>query len=199
MIAPADEPERRQQFRRELPYTGDGVIVNSQPDFDGMPRGRRSGVDRPVGSTARARAIASVNYRLRDWLHLPPALLGLARSRSCTARRCGAVPVPEEDSPVRAPRTSTTTSPRAIPARGGRRGLGQHLAAPSAEGPARRETDTMDTFVDSSWDFLRYCDARNYEAALDPAATREWIGVCDDGHGSSPEPRKGNTVGKGTV
>ena len=53
----------------------------------------------------------------------------------------------------------------------------QHDAVPPAAGPARRETDTMDTFVDSSWYFLRYCDAANDHAAWDPAALREWMPV----------------------
>ena len=118
---------------------------------------------------------ASVNYRLRDWL------VSRQRYWGCPipivyCERCGMVPVPERPAAGRAARHRGLHAQGPLAA-GRRRGLGEHDAARSCGGPARRETDTMDTFVDSSWYFLRYCDARNDQAAWDPAALRQWMPV----------------------
>ena len=85
------------------------------------------------------------------------------------------VPIPAQDLPVELPDIEDY-APR------GRSPLAAaedwvHVSCPSCGGPARRETDTMDTFVDSSWYFLRYCDAHNDEAAFDDAVLREWMPV----------------------
>ena len=113
---------------------------------------------------------ASVNYRLRDWL------LSRQRYWGCPipivhCERCGIVPVPEDRPPGRAARRRGLRAARPLAA-GRRRGLGQRRAARRAAAPARRETDTMDTFVDSSWYFLRYCDARQRRGGVGPRGRR---------------------------
>jgi leucyl-tRNA synthetase len=157
----------------DLPYPGDGPIVNSHHEFDGL--NNREALDRIVDWLDReGKGHRSVNYRLRDWL------LSRQRYWGCPipmiyCPRCGVVPVPEADLPVELPDIEDY-APR------GRSPLAAAEAwvrttCPACEGEARRETDTMDTFVDSSWYFLRYCDARNDEAPWDPAVLREWMPV----------------------
>ncbi|MDX6689730.1 MAG: leucyl-tRNA synthetase, partial [Solirubrobacteraceae bacterium] len=157
----------------ELPYTGDGPLVNSAPEFDGTHN--REALEQIVRWLDReGKGHSSVNYRLRDWL--------ISRQRYwgtpipiIHCPRCGAVPVPDEDLPVLLPDVEDY-KPR------GRSPLATaeewvHVACPSCGGPAERETDTMDTFVDSSWYFLRYCDALNDDAAWDRAAVAQWMPV----------------------
>jgi len=157
----------------ELPYVGDGPLVNSAPEFDGMHN--REALRAIVDWLDReGKGHASVNYRLRDWL------LSRQRYWGCPipimkCPSCGLVPVPEDQLPVELPDISDY-APR------GRSPLAAaedwvNVDCPSCGGPAQRETDTMDTFVDSSWYFLRYCDANNDEAAWDPAVVREWMPV----------------------
>jgi leucyl-tRNA synthetase len=155
------------------PYTGDGTLVNSHPDFDGLPN--REALEKIVAWLDReGKGHASVNYRLRDWL------LSRQRYWGCPipvihCERCGIVPVPEEDLPVLLPDV-TDYKPK------GRSPLAAaedwvNVSCPTCGGPAKRETDTMDTFVDSSWYFMRYCDPHNDEAPWDPAILQEWMPV----------------------
>ena len=170
VIAPADEPDAGQDG---LPYSGDGLIVNSHPDFDGMPNREALGaivqwLDR------EGKGHASINYRLRDWL------ISRQRYWGCPipivyCERCGTVPVAEEELPVELPEIDDYQPRGRSPLAAAEEWVSTRC--PDCDGPARRETDTMDTFVDSSWYFLRYCDARNDRAAWDPAATREWMPV----------------------
>ncbi len=116
----------------------------------------------------------SVNYKLRDWL------VSRQRYWGCPipivyCERCGMVPVPEDQLPVELPEVEDY-QPR------GRSPLATaedwvNTRCPRCEGRARRETDTMDTFVDSSWYFLRYCDARNNQAAWDRQVVSFWMNV----------------------
>jgi len=156
-----------------LPYSGDGILVNSHPDFDGL--GNREALTAIVRWLDReGLGHASVNYRLRDWL------VSRQRYWGCPipivyCEQCGMQPVPVEQLPVVLPDIEDY-APR------GRSPLATAedwvaTECPSCAGPARRETDTMDTFVDSSWYFLRYCDARNEDAAWNPAALRQWMPV----------------------
>jgi leucyl-tRNA synthetase len=156
-----------------LPYTGDGVLVNSHPDFDGL--GNREAIGAIVRWLDRdGKGHASVNYRLRDWL------VSRQRYWGCPipilyCERCGTVPVPDDQLPVELPDIDDYTPKGRSPLAAAEDWVA--TSCPSCAGPARRETDTMDTFVDSSWYFLRYCDARNSHAAWDGAALREWMPV----------------------
>jgi leucyl-tRNA synthetase len=156
-----------------LPYTGDGPLVNSNPEFDGLDS--RSALAAIVSwLDHRGKGHASVNYRLRDWL------ISRQRYWGCPipivyCERCGIVPVPEDELPVELPEIDDYTPKGRSPLAAAEDWV--NTSCPSCEGPARRETDTMDTFVDSSWYFLRYCDARNERAAWDPVALHEWMPV----------------------
>ncbi|MGH7479882.1 MAG: leucine--tRNA ligase, partial [Candidatus Methylomirabilales bacterium] len=156
----------------EKAYEGEGVMVNSGP-FSGLPspEGRKAVVryleERRIGKGA-------VNYRLRDW--------GISRQRYwgtpipiIYCDRCGTVPVPERDLPVLLPRDVEITMKGGSPLARVERFV--HVSCPTCQGPARRETDTMDTFVDSSWYFLRFCSPKEEDRALDPAKVMHWMAV----------------------
>jgi leucyl-tRNA synthetase len=156
-----------------LPYTGDGPLVGSHPDFDGLPN--RRAMELIVDWLAReGKGHATVSYKLRDWL------ISRQRYWGCPipiiyCDSCGIVPVPEEDLPLRLPDIDDYAPKGRSPLASAEGWV--RVRCPSCKGKARRETDTMDTFVDSSWYFLRYCDARNDRAAWDRAAVREWMPV----------------------
>ncbi len=150
-------------------HTEGEVLVNSA-EFDGLPA--REGGRRIVEKLAAAgHGRFAVNFRLRDW--------GFSRQRywGCPipvvyCDSCGIVPVPEAELPVLLPEVEDY-KPKGQPP------LAQavdwvNVACPSCGEPGRRETETMDTFVDSSWYFLRYCDARNDVAPFDRAAVDYW-------------------------
>ncbi len=166
-------PIRRVIEGEELPYIGDGPLVNSHPDFDGMHN--RRALEAIVAWLDReGKGHASVNYRLRDWLVSRQRYWGCPIPIVyCDA--CGIVPVPEEDLPVELPDVSEYKPKGRSPLAAAEEWV--NTTCPSCGDPARRETDTMDTFVDSSWYFLRYCDAGNDAAAWDPLVLREWMPV----------------------
>jgi leucyl-tRNA synthetase len=157
----------------ELPYTGDGPLVNSDPRFDGIPN--REALERIVDwLDQQGRGHRSINYRLRDWL------LSRQRYWGCPipiihCERCGLVPVPEDQLPVDLPDVRDYAPKGRSPLAAAEDWV--NVECPSCGGPARRETDTMDTFVDSSWYFLRYCDARNDGAPWDPSVLARWMPV----------------------
>ncbi len=156
----------------ELPYVGDGPMVNSG-EFDGM--NNRDAYEAIVAWLDReGRGHASVSYRLRDWL------VSRQRYWGCPipiiyCDRCGMVPVPEADLPVELPDIEDY-QPRGRPPLAAAEDW-VNVSCPSCGGRARRETDTMDTFVDSSWYFLRYCDPHNREMAFDRRVLRTWMPV----------------------
>ena len=156
-----------------LPYVGDGTLVNSNPDFDGMPN--REAIGAIVAWLDReGKGHASVNYRLRDWLVSRQRYWGTPIP-ILYCERCGTVPVPDDQLPVELPEIEDYMPKGRSPLAAAEDWV--NTTCPQCAGPARRETDTMDTFVDSSWYFLRYCDARNENAAWDPAALRQWMPV----------------------
>jgi leucyl-tRNA synthetase len=157
-------------------YDGDGRMINSR-FLDGMTieqakeevagrLERASRGDRPV-------AIRQVNFRLRDW--------GISRQRywGCPipmihCERCGIVPVPEEDLPVELPDDVDFERP-GNPL--DRHPTWKHVACPTCGAPAQRETDTMDTFVDSSWYFIRFTDPWLTTAPADRAVADRMMPV----------------------
>jgi leucyl-tRNA synthetase len=149
----------------------DGVMVNSG-EFDGTPaevsvqKVTEWLEDRGIGRHA-------VNYRLRDWL--------ISRQRYwgtpipiLYCDDCGEVPVPYEDLPVELPEiVDFTPTGEASPLASVEEWV--NTICPKCGGPARRETDTMDTFVDSSWYFNRYLDPHNEELPFDPEKGNAWM------------------------
>jgi leucyl-tRNA synthetase len=171
--APDADPSAAETTEEGLPYGGDGLLVNSHADFDGMPN--REALSAIVAWLDReGKGHASVNYRLRDWL------ISRQRYWGCpipvvNCARCGIVPVPEDELPVELPEIEDYTPKGRSPLEAAEDWV--KTKCPVCGGEARRETDTMDTFVDSSWYFLRYCDASNEQAAWDPTALKEWMPV----------------------
>jgi leucyl-tRNA synthetase len=157
----------------ELPYTGDGVLVNSHPQFDGMRN--REALEAIVDwLDDQGMGHRSINYRLRDWL------LSRQRYWGCPIPivYCdihGMQPVPEDQLPVELPDVIDYAPKGRSPLAAAEDWV--NTECPVCGGPARRETDTMDTFVDSSWYYLRYADADNDKAAWDPDVLHRWMPV----------------------
>jgi leucyl-tRNA synthetase len=171
VVAPAGEAQAPAD-RAYTAHTDDERLINSG-EFDGLDA--VTGRERIVAWLDREGAgHGSVNFRLRDWL------VSRQRYWGCPipivyCSDCGIVPVPAEDLPVELPEVEDY-KPR------GRSPLATAedwvaTKCPRCGGPARRETDTMDTFVDSSWYFLRYCDARNDHQAWDRKVLAGWMPV----------------------
>jgi leucyl-tRNA synthetase len=153
-------------------HSGAERLVNSGP-FDGLsaPEAIRAITawlaERNLGRSA-------VNYRLRDWLVSRQRYWG-APIPIVYCERCGIVPVPADQLPVLLPDIEDYAPRGKSPLASSEAFV--NTTCPGCGGPARRETDTMDTFVDSSWYFLRYCDAHNEEAPWDREAVDHWMPV----------------------
>ena len=155
-----------------IEHSENEVLVNSG-DFTGMPAPEAK---RAITEWLEERGLGkpAVNFRLRDWL------ISRQRYWGCPipivyCEKDGIVPVPEEDLPVILPDVEDYAPQGRSPLATAEDWVG--ATCPRCGGPARRETDTMDTFVDSSWYFLRYCDARNDLAAWDRDVLRSWVPV----------------------
>ena len=157
-------------------YPHEGVMVHSGP-LNGVMTGKGSGqsVEAAVQwLEANGKGKGTANYRLRDWL------ISRQRYWGCPipvvhCSSCGTVPVPDAELPVLLPENVEFTGRGPSP-------LAQledwiNVPCPTCGTPARRETDTMDTFICSSWYFLRYPDARNDQQVFDPAKTNDWMPV----------------------
>jgi leucyl-tRNA synthetase len=170
VIAGTDPDES--QDDEGLPYSGDGQMVNSGR-FDGKQN--REAYDEIVAwLESEGRGKPTVHYRLRDWL------VSRQRYWGCPipvvyCETDGIVPLPEDQLPVLLPEVDDYAPKGRSPLAAATDWV--ETECPRCGGPALRETDTMDTFVDSSWYFLRYLDAHNDHAAWDRAAVDYWMPV----------------------
>ncbi len=171
VVVPGDgsQPAAGEAF---VNHSDDERLINSD-DFDGLTsvEGQRAII---AWLEREGRGHESVNFRLRDWL------ISRQRYWGCPipmiyCEQCGLVPVPDDQLPVRLPEVEDF-QPR------GRSPLAAaedwvNTVCPACGGPGRRETDTMDTFVDSSWYYLRYCDSHNDTAPWDREVLNRWMPV----------------------
>ena len=168
----ANDPEET-MAEPQLPFTAhDGMLINSGP-YSGMSCS--DGIKKMTAyAEEKGFGKATVTYRLKDW--------GISRQRywgtpipMLYCEKDGIVPVPEKDLPVLLPENVKVTLAGGSP-------LGDvpsfvNAVCPKCGGPARRETDTMDTFVDSSWYFYRYTDAHNVSAPFDGKIAGYWFPI----------------------
>ena len=149
-----------------------GVVDDSGP-FNGITT-EDAKVKMTAWGAERGFAEGAVTYRLRDW--------GISRQRywgtpipMIHCPECGVVPVLEQDLPVLLPSNVKLTGAGRSPLLDVPEFV--NVACPKCGGKARRECDTMDTFVDSSWYFYRYCDPRNDQAPYDPKKVAAWFPI----------------------
>lgn len=145
-----------------LPYTEYGTLVNSE-EFNGLSteKAKEAIVDK---LQAMSLGSGKVNYRLRDWLVSRQRYWG-APIPVVHCEKCGIVPVPENQLPVELPYDVEFAPDGKSPLAKSDKFM--HTTCPHCGGPALRDPDTLDTFVDSSWYYLRYADNKNSEKAFD--------------------------------
>jgi leucyl-tRNA synthetase len=171
VVAPAggEGPSEHEAF---VTHSENEVLINS---------GQFSGLNAQAGKEAivawldrEGKGHSSVSYKLRDWL------ISRQRYWGCPipvvyCERCGMVPLPESELPVELPEIDDYQPKGRAPLATAEDWV--NTKCPSCGGPARRETDTMDTFVDSSWYFIRYTDAGDDERAWDRDVVASWMPV----------------------
>ncbi len=169
---PHDEEQLDQSIAMPHAFTDYGILVNSG-DWSGK---LSADAMREMSDFAREKNFGepAVTYRLRDW--------GISRQRFWGApipmiycASCGTVPVPEKDLPVVLPSRAEFTGAGESPLAGVAEFV--NVSCPKCAGAAKRETDTMDTFIDSSWYYFRYCDPHNDAAPFDKQKIAYWTPV----------------------
>jgi leucyl-tRNA synthetase len=169
---PHDATNEDQSIAMPHAFSDYGILVNS-----GNWSGKLSSdaiVEMAAFAEAHDFGKAAITYRIRDW--------GISRQRFWGApvpivycESCGMVPVPEKDLPVQLPDRAEFTGSGESPLAGVAEFV--NIVCPKCGAPARRDTDTMDTFVDSSWYFFRYCDPHNEAAPFSTSLASEWTPV----------------------
>jgi leucyl-tRNA synthetase len=155
-----------------IPFLDDGILINSG-EYTGLP----SAEARQLMSARAERegfGKAAITYRLKDW--------GISRQRYwgtpipvIHCPKCGIVPVPEKDLPVVLPLGISITGKGKSPLENVPEFI--NVKCPKCGGDAKRESDTMDTFIDSSWYFYRYCDAHNATEPFDSQKIAYWFPI----------------------
>ena len=154
-------------------YNAEGILVQSGP-YTGMVGGKHSPGEEAVVAALEemGRGKRTVEFRLRDWL--------ISRQRywgnpipAIHCEHCGVVPVPEDQLPVRLPEDIDLAAGETLATHEGF----VNTTCPVCGAPAKRETDTMDTFTCSSWYYMRYTDPHNDQAPFDPAKANGWMPV----------------------
>jgi leucyl-tRNA synthetase len=172
VVLPAGEDAATYAVTKDA-YTEDGVIYNSR-FLDGLTT--RDAITRAIEELVKLeKGEATTQYRLRDW--------GVSRQRywgcpipAIHCAKCGVVPAPEKDLPVQLPEDVTFDKDKpGNPL--DRHPTWKHVKCPSCGGDAQRETDTLDTFVDSSWYFARFTDPTNTQAPFDKKLASYWLPV----------------------
>jgi leucyl-tRNA synthetase len=153
-------------------YTEPGILINSGP-WDGLTSADAFAQLLALGEE-KGFASRMVQFRIRDW--------GVSRQRywgtpipMIHCPRCGVVPVPEKDLPVLLPEDVVLSGEGGSPLASSAAFV--NVSCPRCAAPARRETDTMDTFFDSSWYFYRYTDPKNATAPFARAAAQSWFPI----------------------
>lgn len=156
----------------EQAYDEDGYLVNSG-EFDGLTSAEAR---QKITEKLEKMGIGEekVNYRLRDWL------ISRQRYWGCPipvvyCPTCGTVLVPDDELPVKLPEDVDFVTDATSPLETNKEFL--YCRCPKCGGDAKRETDTMDTFIDSSWYFLRYCDPKNDKIPFDKGKCDYWMQV----------------------
>jgi len=160
--------ERKNQLPKA--YTGEGFLVNSD-EFNGLESTKAiERITKHLEKKKQGRK--AIQYKLRDWLISRQRYWG-APIPVIYCEKCGIIPVPEKDLPIILPinvkfgkGNPLTTNKKFLEAK-----------CPKCKGKAQRETDTMDTFFDSSWYFLRYLDVKNNKKAFDEKKVKYWMPV----------------------
>ncbi|MFQ5708195.1 MAG: leucine--tRNA ligase [bacterium] len=168
VIQPQDQTFDGATMKEAHPH--EGVMVNSGP-FDGLPSGPATIKKFIAFLEQKGAGTGEVNYRLRDWLISRQRYWGTPIPM-IHCEKCGIVPVPEEALPVLLPEVEFL----------GKKGLAEIPAfyetkCPKCHGSARRDTDTMDTFVDSSWYFMRYLSPHDDAKIFDSDLVNAWLPV----------------------
>jgi leucyl-tRNA synthetase len=165
-------PDSYQGEEFKTAYVEAGTMVNSGP-FDGQSSA--VGWDNITNYIERSGwGKRAVSYKLRDWLISRQRYWG-APIPIIYCEKCGAIPVPEKDLPVLLPEDAEFKPTGESPLKYNEKFV--RTTCPKCGGPARRETDTMDTFMCSSWYYLRYASPHNALAAFDKDAVKYWLPV----------------------
>ncbi len=162
---------RGKKGNKDEPYVEEGVLVNSEK-FNGLKN--KEAIEKISDYIEKNRiGKRTINYKLRDWLVSRQRFWGTPIP-IIYCDQCGVVPVPEKDLPVVLPENIKFTSER-NPLIGYKPFT--DTTCPKCGGKAKRETDTMDTFVNSSWYFFRYIDSQNHKKIFDIQKAKYWMPI----------------------